>query len=271
MGYETLRVDLQDGIATVRLNRPERGNAINATMWQEIRQAFEWVDQMPQARVAVLQGEGRHFCTGIDLQMLMELAQQVQQGECSGRSREELRRVILDMQETLNSLERCRKPVLAAIHGVCMGGGLDLVCCADMRYASKDAAFCIKEIDFGMTADVGTLQRLPRLAGEGLVRELAYTGRSFHAPEALEMRLLNRVFETPEALFEEVRATASAIAAKSPLAVRGTKEMITYARDHSVADSLNQVATWNAAMLISADLSESLSAHLQKRKPEYRD
>jgi enoyl-CoA hydratase len=133
MGYETLRVDLQDGIATVRLNRPERGNAINATMWQEIRQAFEWVDQMPQARVAVLQGEGRHFCTGIDLQMLMELAQQVQQGECSGRSREELRRVILDMQETLNSLERCRKPVLAAIHGVCMGGGLDLVCCADMR------------------------------------------------------------------------------------------------------------------------------------------
>ncbi len=271
MNFETLLVDLQDGIATVRLNRPERGNAINAIMWQEIRQAFEWVDQTPQVRVAILQGEGRHFCTGIDLQMLMELTTQVQQGECTGRSREELRRVILDMQETLTSLERCRKPVLAAIHGTCMGGGVDLVCCADMRYASHDTAFCIKEIDFGLTADVGTLQRLPRLAGEGLVRELAYTGRSFHAAEAQGMGLLNRVFDTPEILHESVHAIAVVIASKSPLAVRGTKEMVTYARDHTVADGLNQVATWNAAMLISEDLSEALAAHLQKRKPVFRD
>jgi enoyl-CoA hydratase/carnithine racemase len=271
MQFETLAVDLRDGIATVRLNRPERGNAINASMWQEIRQAFEWVDQTPQARVAILQGEGRHFCTGIDLQMLMELSAQVQQGDCAGRSREELRRVILDMQETLSSLERCRKPVLAAIHGTCMGGGLDLVCCADMRYASQDVAFCIKEIDFGLTADVGTLQRLPRLAGEGMARELAYTGRSFHATEALEMRLLNRIFDTHEALYEGVRAIAATIASKSPLAVRGTKEMITFARDHTVADGLNQVATWNAAVLISADLSEAMAAYVQKRRPHFRD
>jgi enoyl-CoA hydratase len=271
MNFETLLVDLQDGIATVRLNRPERGNAMNATLWQEIRQAFELADQTPEVRVVILQGEGRHFCTGIDLQMLMQIAEQVQQGECTGRSHEELRRVILDMQDTLSSLERCRKPVLAAIHGTCMGGGLDLVCCADMRYAAQDVAFCIKEIDFGMAADVGTLQRMPRLAGEGLVRELAYTGRSFHAAEALQMRLINRVFDSQAELYEGVRAIAAAIAAKSPLAVRSSKEAITYARDHSVADGLNQVATWNAAMLISADLTEALAAHVQKRKPVFKD
>ncbi len=270
MNFETLAVDLHAGIATLRLNRPERGNALNATLWQEIRQAFEWADQTPQVRVVVLQGEGKHFCTGIDLQMLMALQQQIQ-NDCDGRSREALRRLILDLQGTLTSLERCRKPVLAAIHGGCIGGGVDLICCADMRYAAADASFCIKEIDIGMTADVGTLQRLPRLIGEGLARELAYTGRTVDGAEAAELRLVNRVFASREALYAGVQAIAATIAAKSPLAIRGSKEMITYARDHSVADGLNHVATWNAAMLMSADLAEALSAQMQKRKPVFRD
>jgi enoyl-CoA hydratase/carnithine racemase len=218
----------------------------------------------------VLQGEGKHFCTGIDLQMLMGLAQQIQ-NNCDGRSREALRRVILDLQDTLTSLERCRKPVLVAIHGACIGGGIDLICCADMRYASSDAQFSIKEIDIGMTADVGTLQRLPRLIGEGMARELAYTGRSVSGTEAASMRLVNRVFETREALYAGVQEIAATIAAKSPLSIRGSKEMITYARDHSVADGLNYVATWNAAMLMSADLNEALAAGLQKRGPVFKD
>jgi len=270
MQFETLEVSLEDHIATVRLNRPDKANAMNATMWQEIRQVFEWVDTTPEARVAVLQGEGKLFTAGIDLQMMMGLGPQIQ-NDCDGRTREALRRVILDLQDTLTSLERCRKPVLAAIHGGCIGGGIDLVTCADMRYASSDAYFTIKEIDIGMTADVGTLQRLPKLVGEGIVRELAYTGRKFDAQEAKEIGLVNRVFESREALYAGVREIAATIAAKSPLSIRGTKEMITYARDHSVADSLNYIATWNAAMLMSQDLTEAMTANMAKKAPSFKD
>ena len=269
MSYETLSVTLDKHIATVRLNRPEKANAMNATMWQEIRKAFQWVDETPEARVAILEGEGKLFTAGIDLQMMMGLGPQIQ-NECDGRTREALRRVILDLQDTLTSLERCRKPVLAAIHGACVGGGIDLITCADMRYCSADAYFTIKEIDIGMTADVGTLQRLPRLIGEGMARELAYTGRKFSADEAREMRLVNRVFESREALHAGVLEIATSIAAKSPLSIRGTKEMITYARDHSVADGLNYIATWNAAMLMSNDLQEAMMANLGKRAAEFK-
>jgi len=270
MQFETLSVSLENHIATVRLNRPDKANAMSATMWQEIRQAFEWVDTTPEARVAVLQGEGKLFTAGIDLQMMMGLGPQIQ-NDCDGRTREALRRVILDLQDTLTSLERCRKPVLAAIHGGCIGGGIDLVTCADMRYASSDAYFTIKEIDIGMTADVGTLQRLPKLVGEGIVRELAYTGRRFDAQEAKEIGLVNRVFESREALYAGVHEIAAAIAAKSPLSIRGTKEMITYARDHSVADSLNYIATWNAAMLMSQDLTEAMMSNMAKKAPSFKD
>ena len=270
MQFETLSVSLESHIATVRLNRPEKANAMNAAMWQEIRSAFRWVDETPEARVAVLQGEGKLFTAGIDLQMMMGLGPQIQ-NECDGRTREALRRVILDMQDTLTSLERCRKPVLAAIHGACVGGGIDLVACADMRYCSADAYFTIKEIDIGMTADVGTLQRLPRLVGEGIARELAYTGRNFAAEEARQIGLVNRVFENREALYAGVREIASIIAAKSPLSIRGTKEMITYARDHSVADSLNYIATWNAAMLMSQDLTEAMMSNMAKKTPSFKD
>ncbi len=270
MQFETLEVSLENHIATVRLNRPDKANAMSATMWQEIRQAFQWVDTTPEARVAVLQGEGKLFTAGIDLQMMMGLGPQIQ-NDCDGRTREALRRVILDLQDTLTSLERCRKPVLAAIHGGCIGGGIDLVTCADMRYASSDAYFTIKEIDIGMTADVGTLQRLPKLVGEGIVRELAYTGRRFDAQEAKEIGLVNRVFESREALYAGVHEIAATIAAKSPLSIRGTKEMITYARDHSVADSLNYIATWNAAMLMSQDLTEAMMSSMAKKAPTFKN
>lgn len=270
MSYKTLTVSLDRHVATVRLNRPEKANAMNADMWQEIRQAFRWIDDTPEARVAILEGEGKLFTAGIDLEMMMGVGPAIQ-NDCEARTRENLRRLILDLQDTLTSLERCRKPVLAAIHGGCIGGGIDLVTCADMRYCSADAYFSIKEIDIGMTADVGTLQRLPRLIGEGMARELAYTGRRFTAAEAREMRLVNQVFDTREALQAGVRELAATIAAKSPLAVRGCKEMITYARDHSVADGLNYVATWNAAMLMSDDLQEAMMANMGKRRPEFRN
>jgi len=270
MTYKTLTVSLDRHIATVRLNRPDKANAMNADMWQEIRQAFRWVDETPDARVAILEGEGKIFTAGIDLEMMMGLAPSIQ-NDCEARMRENLRRLILDLQDTLSSLERCRKPVLAAIHGGCIGGGIDMITCADMRYCSADAYFTIKEIDIGMTADVGTLQRLPRLIGEGMARELAYTGRRVTAAEAREMRLVNQVFDSREALQAGVRELAATIAAKSPLAIRGTKEMITYARDHSVADGLNYIATWNAAMLLGDDVQEAMMANMGKRKPVFKN
>jgi enoyl-CoA hydratase/carnithine racemase len=270
MTYTTLTTTLDGHIARITLNRPEKANAMNAPMWQEIRQAMYWVDATPAARVAIIGGAGGNFCAGIDLGMMMALGKQIED-PCDARTRENLRIVILDLQDTLTSIERCRKPVIASIHGACIGGAIDLVSCCDMRYASSDAVFSIKEIDIGMTADVGTLQRLPKIINPAVVRELAYTGRNVNATEAAQIGLVNRVFDSHDALMAGVNEIAVSIAAKSPLAIRGTKEMLNYARDHSVAEGLNYIAAWNAAMLMSEDLQEAMMANMDKRKPEFRD
>jgi enoyl-CoA hydratase len=270
MTFQSLAVTLDAGVAHVRLNRPDKANAMNRAMWEEIRQAFTWVDATPEARVAILSGEGAHFTAGIDLSLLASVGDEVKD-PCEGRLREKLRRLILDLQDTLTSLERCRTPVLAAIHGACIGGGVDLVCCADVRYCSADAVFQVKEIELGMTADVGTLQRLPKLVAPGMARELAYTGRKVDSAEAHAIGFVNRVFDSPVALASGVREVAATIASRSPLAIRGVKEMLNYARDHSVADGLDRVATWNAAMLLSSDLREAMAAVMQKRMPRFQD
>jgi enoyl-CoA hydratase/carnithine racemase len=270
MQFSTLEVSLAGGVATIALNRPDKANAITLLMWHEIRQAMQWLDDTAEARVAVITGKGRYFTAGIDLAALAGIGAEIR-GDCDGRSREKLRRIILDLQDTLTAIERCRKPVIAAVHGLCLGGGVDLICACDIRYCSADAAFSVMEIDVGMVADLGTLQRLPRLVGEGMARELAYTGRRVDGAEAERLRLVNRCFETPETLQQGVAQIAQAIAAKSPLAVRGCKEMIGYARDHSVADGLNYIATWNAAMLLSADFAEAAQANREKRAPVFKD
>jgi enoyl-CoA hydratase/carnithine racemase len=268
--FWTLKVALADQVATIELNRPERANAMEPRMWTELREAMRWLDETAQARVGVISGAGRHFTSGIDLDMLAGMREQIRD-DCDGRAREKLRRLILDLQDTLSAIERCRKPVIAAIHGACVGAGIDLVCACDLRYCSADAYFSVKEIDVGLTADVGTLQRLPHLVGEGAARELAYTGRRFGGAEAKELRLVNQCYPDRDALLAAVRELAATLAAKAPLALRGCKEMITYARDHTVADGLNYVATWNAAMLLSADLEEALAAGREKRAAKFRD
>jgi enoyl-CoA hydratase len=270
MTYQRLNVTLQESVAVVELNRPGKANALDLPMWHELREAMRWLDSTPAARVGVLRGAGTQFTAGIDLALLAGLGAEIAD-PCDGRAREKLRRVILDMQDTISAIERCRKPVLAAIHGACIGGGIDVVTACDARYCSADAVFSVREVDVGLTADVGTLQRLPRLIGEGMARELAYTGRNFNGSEAREMGLINRCWDTPAELAAGVGEIAATIAAKSPLAVRGSKEMITYARDHSVADGLNYVATWNAAMLMSADLGEALAAARERRPAKFRD
>lgn len=270
MEFTTLKVELADSIATITLNRPDKANAMSEPMWHEIKAAMEWLDATPEARVGIITGAGKFFTAGIDLALLGNISAKIKD-DCDGRSREKLRRLVLELQDTLSSIERCRKPVLAAINGPCIGGGIDLVTACDMRYCTAGAYFTIKEIDVGMTADVGTLQRLPRLIGEGMARELAYTGRRVDGTEAAAMRLVNRCYESPEALLAGVTDIARTIAAKSPLSIRGSKEMITYVRDHSVADGLNYIATWNAAMLLSSDLFEAGKANMEKRAPVFKD
>jgi enoyl-CoA hydratase/carnithine racemase len=270
MEFQTLKVALADHIATIELNRPERANAMELRMWTELRDAMRWLDETAEARVGVISGAGKHFTSGIDLGMLAGMRMQITD-DCDGREREKLRRVILDLQDTLSSIERCRKPVVAVIHGACVGGGIDLICACDLRYCSADAYFSVKEIDVGLTADVGTLQRLPRLVGEGIARELAYTGRKLGGAEAKELRLVNHCYADRETLMAAMHELATTLAAKPPLALRGCKDRIPSARDHTVADGLNYVATWNAAMLLSTDLDESLAAGRDKRAPKFRD
>ncbi|MEH6388323.1 MAG: crotonase/enoyl-CoA hydratase family protein [Pseudomonas profundi] len=267
--YQTLLVEQIDKIVHIRINRPDKANAMSRPFWDEMVQVFDWVDQTDSVRVVVISGAGKHFSAGIDLAMLAgakdELSTDI------GRNAEALRRQILRLQNTFNAVDRCRKPVIAAVHGYCIGGAIDLISACDMRYSTDDALFSIKEIDMGMAADVGTLQRLPRIIGDGMMRELAYTGRMIDGVEAERIGLVNWHYASPEALFEGVMDMAGTIAAKSPLAVRGTKEMIRYSRDHSVEDGLNYIASWNAAMLQSEDLKVAVAAHMTRKTAEFAD
>lgn len=265
-----LNVEVEDQCAHIQLNRPEKANALNQTLWLEVQKVFNWVDATDAVRVAILSGAGSCFCAGIDFELMGSILAEVD-ALGTGRKEEGLRRRILDFQAAFSVLEGCRKPVLAAVHGPCLGAGLDLVAACDMRYASRNARFSLKEVDLGIVADVGSLQRLPYLIGEGQVRELAFTGREFNAAEAQQMGLTNQVFDSAEELLAGVQAIAKTIATKSPLAVRGIKQVMNYNRDHTVASGLNFVATWNAAMLLSEDTQEAVMATLQKRDPQFKD
>ena len=267
--YQAFQVELTGNIAHVQINRPEKVNAMNAAFWTEIIEIFQWIDETDAVRVVVLSGAGKHFSAGIDLMLLASVANEM--GKDVGRNARMLRRKILQMQASFNAVDQCRKPVLAAVHGYCLGGAIDLIAACDMRYAAEDAQFSIKEIDMGMAADVGTLQRLPRIIGDGMLRELAYTGRMVAADEARTIGLVNRVYSDKQALLDGVMALAREIASKSPIAIAGTKQMISYMRDHRVDDGLDYVATWNAAMLQSNDLRVAMTAHMTKQKPEFLD
>lgn len=267
--YQAFQVELNGNIAHVQINRPEKVNAMNAAFWSEIVDIFQWADETDAVRVVVLSGAGKHFSAGIDLMLLASVANEM--GKDVGRNARLLRRKIVQMQASFNAVDQCSKPVLAAIQGYCLGGAIDLIAACDMRYAAEDAQFSIKEIDMGMAADVGTLQRLPRIIGDGMLRELAYTGRMVAADEALAIGLVNRVYSDKEALLGGVMAIAHEIASKSPIAIAGTKQMISYMRDHRVDDGLEYVATWNAAMLQSSDLRLAMTAHMTKQKPEFLD
>lgn len=265
--YQSFVVELNAHIAHVQINRPAKLNAMDAAFWSEIVDIFQWIDDTDEVRAVVLSGVGRHFSSGIDLAYLAAAASQL--GSDVGRNARTLRRTIERLQASFTAVDNCRKPVLAAIHGYCLGGAIDLISACDMRYCAEDAKFAIREIDMGMAADVGTLQRLPRIIGDGIMRELAYTGRSVDAQEAQRIGLVNRTYADHASLLEGAMAIAGQIAAKSPIAIAGTKEMITYMRDHRIDDGLEHVAIWNAAMLQSADLKLAMVAHMSKQTPVF--
>ncbi|MCU1737204.1 MULTISPECIES: crotonase/enoyl-CoA hydratase family protein [unclassified Pseudomonas] len=267
--YQAFQVELVDNIAHVRINRPEKINSMNAAFWSEIIEIFQWIEDTDAVRVVVISGNGKHFSSGIDLMMLASVANEL--GKDVGRNARLLRRKIQELQASFNAVDNCRKPVLAAIQGYCLGGAVDLIAACDMRYCAEDVQFSIKEVDIGMAADVGTLQRLPRIIGDGMLRELAYTGRQFGADEAIRIGLVNRVYPDHAGLLDGVMAIAREIAGKSPIAVTGTKAMISYMRDHRIDDGLEYVATWNAAMLQSTDLRVAIAAHMSKQKAEFPD
>lgn len=267
--YSAFKVELSDNIAHVQINRPDKINAMNAEFWSEIRDIFAWIEDTAQVRVVVLSGAGKHFSSGIDLMLLAQVGGQL--GKEVGRNARALKRKIEELQSSFNAVDQCSKPVIAAIQGYCLGGAIDLISACDMRYSTIDAQFAIKEIDVGMAADVGTLQRLPHIIGDGIMRELAYTGRTVYGEEAQRIGLVNNTYTDHDALMTAVFELAQTIAKKSPIAVQGSKEMIRYMRDHSVADGLNYIATWNASMLQAEDLRVAMAAHMSKQTPEFKD
>ena len=265
--YTCFDVSAEAGVATVTLCRPDELNTMIPSFWKELPALAHDLDTSGEIRVVVLASTGRHFSAGMDLSVFG--AGTGGGGAEVGRVRANLRAGVMHLQGTFSVLEKARIPVLAAIQGGCVGGAVDMVTACDMRYATEDAFFCIQEINIGMTADVGTLQRLPKLIPEGVCRELAYTGRRMPAAEAKAVGLVNEVFPDQEALLEGVQAVAAEIASRSPLAVWGSKEMITYARDHSTADSLDHIATWQAGMFQPTDMLEAFAAKAEDRPAEF--
>lgn len=259
----------REGIAHLQLNRPDAYNSMNRAFWQEFPEAISAVQHAEDCRVLVISSEGKHFCAGMDLEVFQKPDPKMFSGDPARRG-EFMRRLVLDLQAMFTQLEELRMPVLAAVQGGCIGGALDLVSACDSRYCTEDSFFTVKETAIGMTADLGTLQRLPQLIGSGLARELAYTARKMDAQEAQNCGLVNRVFADQPAMLAGVMEVAAQIAENSPVAVHGSKLMMNYARDHSLADSLNFMATWQAGMFQPGDIMESFAAKMQKRPTNFK-
>jgi enoyl-CoA hydratase len=271
MAYTSFDLDLNDKVAHIRFNRPEKRNCMTSEFWRELPDAVERLHDAGEARVLVISSTGPHFTSGLDVGIFTSGSLgNGQQGEV-GRARANFRLNIMHLQEAFSALEKARMPVIAAIQGGCIGGGVDMISACDMRYCTQEAFFCIQEINIGITADVGTLQRLPKLIPEGIVRELAYTGRRLSAARAKEVGLVNEVFATQDEMLTDVMGTAREIAEHSPLAVWGSKEMLNYSRDHTVSDSLNYIATWQTGMFQPTDLTESFKARQERRRPDFED
>lgn len=263
-------IEIKGSIAHIQFNRPEKRNSMNEDFWNLFPKEVEGLDDRGDIRALIISSQGPHFTAGIDLAMLKNDQENLNSGEM-GRNRAYFRQQIIYLQKIATCLELVRFPVITAIQGGCIGGGIDLICAADIRLCSKDAFFKVEEINVGLAADIGTLQRLPKIIPAGIAREWALTGDSVDANRAHEVGLINYVYDSQDEMMNSSFEMADKLASKSPLAMWATKENLNYARDHTVEEGLNYVSLWNAATLHQEDIMTSMSAKLTKQKPEYKN
>jgi enoyl-CoA hydratase len=267
--YESLAISLDDHLATVALRAAGKANRMGPAFWSEMPAAFAWLDATPDVRAVVLRGEGEHFSYGLDLATMGgELAGVLGDGALA-RERTAFLAVIEHLQRAISCVAACRKPVVAAVAGWCIGGGVDLATACDVRLCSADARFSVREVKLAMVADVGTLARLPAIVGQGHARLLALTGDDIDASRALRIGLVEDVYDTPAALFEAAASLARRIADNPPLVAQGVKQVLNAASERAASESLRTVALWNAAFLPSHDLREAMGAFLEKRAPRF--
>lgn len=265
----SLKVDVADHVAEVTLLGPGKGNAMGPDFWRELPLVFGALDADPAVRAVVITGSGANFSYGLDLPaMLQSWSGLLADGTAAG-SRARLLDEIRRLQDSVSSVAACRKPVIAAVSGWCIGGGVDLIAAADVRLASADAKFSVREVRVAMVADIGSLQRLAGIVGEGHLRELAFTGKDIDAVRAEHIGLVNDIYANQESLLAAARELAAEISGNPPLVVQGIKEILNTKREADVAAGLRYVSAWNAAFLPSRDLGEAMQAFLERRPPEF--
>ncbi|TFV56723.1 crotonase/enoyl-CoA hydratase family protein [Mycobacterium sp. PS03-16] len=267
--YESLSVDIDGHVARVTLLGPGKGNAMGPAFWAELPEAFTALDADPDVRAIVLTGSGKHFSYGLDLAAMGDTLTPMLAEGALARPRAEFHTRLKGMQQSITAVADCRTPVIASVHGWCIGGGVDLISAVDIRYASADAKFSVREVKLAIVADVGSLARLPLILSDGHLRELALTGKDIDAARAERIGLVNAVYDSAEACLEAAHATAAEIAANPPLVVQGIKDVLDEQRTAQVAASLRYVAAWNSAFLPSKDLGEGITAMFAKRPPNF--
>ncbi|MBX9689061.1 MAG: enoyl-CoA hydratase/isomerase family protein [Candidatus Obscuribacterales bacterium] len=264
--YKSLKITKNGAVANLHFAQPEKANAMTRDFWREFPLALDEIKNDLSLRVLVISGEGKHFSSGMDLSLF---ANNQSLDNSNPRQRDRLRLLVLQLQDVFSALSALRIPVIAAVHGACIGGALDLISACDMRYASKSAYFCLQEINLAMMADLGVLQRLPHLIPDGIVRELAFTGDKLSAERAQEIGLLNALFDDEETLQKEVASIAAKIAAKSPLAIAASKEALNYVKDHNTADSLAHAAVLQSSLFDLSDIAAAAAAAAKKSEADY--
>jgi enoyl-CoA hydratase len=271
--YTCFDVSIDNNIAHIVLNRPEKRNSMIPAFWNELPEIIRDIDHNAKARVILISSTGPHFTSGLDVSSFAqtEITDPEEKRTARLQAGADFYAAVKNMQDSFTVIEQCRVPVIAAIQGGCIGGGVDLITACDMRYATEDAFITIFETNIGMTADVGTFPRISKLIPDGIARELAYTGRRMPAAEASSIGLVNQVYKTHDELIEGVMTLATEIASKAPLAITGCKQMMNYSRDHTVADSLDYIAIWNASMLQREEIFEAMKANAEKRPGEFVD
>ena len=269
--YSCFDIKPKDHICSLVLKRPNELNTITRDFWVELGDALEEINRDSDIRVVILSSTGKHFCAGMDLGAFSNGVDDIPDDKKPDHARvgEVLYRTAKELQGYISKLEEIRVPVIAAVHGGVIGGALDLITACDMRFASDDAFFCIQEINIGMAADVGTIQRLPKIIPDSKMREMAYTGRRMLADEAKDSGLVGEVYDTQEEMLDAVHKLAAEIASKSPVAIYGLKAVMNYSRDHNVSDSLDFNALWSGAMLSQKDMTEAMTAHMEKRDASF--